>query len=79
MPVVIILFLIRFYCCKFTSSFGLHNLYECVTFDDKLLGTAFSLEMESSVCRIYLRVTVPLTNLHQDLDFVVALGFFFLP
>jgi len=42
---------------------------------NKLLGTAFSLEMESSTHGIYLRVTVPLTNLHRDLDFV---GTFFL-
>lgn len=43
---------------------------------NKLLGTAFSLEMESST-GIYLRVTVPLTNLHRDLDFVGTFFFFF--
>lgn len=43
---------------------------------DKLLGTAFSLEMKSSARGIYLRVTVPLTNLHRDLDFVGMFFFF---
>lgn len=43
---------------------------------DKLLGTAFSLEMESSARGIYLRVTVPLTNLHRNLDFVGTFFFF---
>lgn len=62
------------------SSLSLHHLYECktVAFVRRLyFGTAFSLEMESLVHRIYLRVTVPLTNLHQNLDFVGGLGFFF--
>lgn len=32
--------------------------------------------MESSARGIYLRVTVPLTNLHRDLDFVGTFFFF---